>query len=345
MALHGLLSTKPPLPPVALAFGMMALVACGGGSGSAPASPAGNTGGGGTNSGTEFIASAQDVAKYGTWSAVDYSIGGTNPALGSAHMGLDNAFSRRIFKSASAVPSSSGYPVGSILVKETFTWQNGVKTFPATGGVFAMAKRGGTFNPQGGGWEWLALSNDGSQIMARGGADMMSGMCNACHTSAAAQTGGSDFVFPHPFEYAAAATDFANYRNWSLIQDTTTVSPYLGGAHKSSDSTAVRRIYKKQLLANPDTAQAGYPVGTIVVKEIQQNGAVTEITAMVKRGGTFNSANNGWEWFTLDPATTGIMARGADLMSGMCNGCHSLAKTSTIGADYVFKHPLDPYNH
>jgi hypothetical protein len=39
------------------------------------------------------------------------------------------------------------------------------------------------------------------------------------------------------------------------------------------------------------------------------------------------------------------MARGADLMSGMCNGCHSLAKTSTIGADYVFKHPLDPFNH
>ena len=82
----------------------------------------------------------------------------------------------------------------------------------------------------------------------------------------------------------------------------------------------MRRIYKKQLQANPDTTQAGYPVGTIIVKEIQQNGAVTELTGMVKRGGAFNTANNGWEWFTLDPATSGIMARGSDLMSGMCNG-------------------------
>lgn len=333
-----------PFQVAAAMLGLLALAACGG-SGGGGSTSTGSTGGtGGTGGTTEFIASAQDVAKYSTWSPVDYSIGGTNSALGSAHMGTDQSFSRRIFRSVSAVPSASGYPVGSLIVKETFTWQNGVKTFPASGGVFAMAKRGGTFNPQGGGWEWLALSNDGTQIMARGGADMMSGMCNACHTSAAAQTGGADFVFPHPFEYAASATDFANYRTWSLIQDTTTVSPFLGGAHKSSDTTAVRRIYKKQLLANPDTP-AGYPVATVIVKEIQQNGAVTELTAMVKRGGSFNSVNSGWEWFTLDPSTTGIMARGADLMSGMCNGCHSLAKTSTIGIDYVFKHPLDPFNH
>lgn len=345
MALHRLSSIKHPLSLGALALGMITLMACGGGGSNAATSTTGSTTGGGTTGGTEFIASAQDLAGYSTWAAVDYSIGATNPALGSAHMGTDNAFSRRIFKGPSAVASASGYPVGSLLVKETFTWQNGVKTLPASGGVYAMAKRGGTFNPQGGGWEWLALSNDGTQIMARGGADMMSGMCNACHTSAASQTGGADFVFPHPFEYAAAASDFSNYRTWGLIQDTTAVSPYLGGAHKSSDSTAVRRIYKKQLLANPDTTQAGYPVGTIIVKEIQQNGAVTEITGMVKRGGSFNTANNGWEWFTLDPTTSGIMARGADLMSGMCNGCHSLAKTSTIGADYVFKHALDPFNH
>lgn len=207
-----------------------------------------------------------------------------------------------------------------------------------------MAKRGKTFNSKGGGWEWIELSTDGSQIVGRGGEEMMNGMCNACHTSAATQTGGGDMVFPHRSDFSAVAADFANYSAWDKIEETSASNPWLGGFHKASDPTAVRRIFKKQLWANPDTTQSGYPIGTIIVKEVRQNSVVTEITAMVKRGGTFNAANNGWEWFMLDPTTSGIAGQGADLMGGVCNSCHGLAKTPSNGVDYVFKHALDPFN-
>lgn len=291
-----------------------------------------------------FFASVKDVAGYKTWEVADYTIGKSNPALGTAHMASDNAFSRRIFRGPSAKIAGGEYPDGSIIVKETFTWENGAKKFPAEGGIFAMVKRGKTFNPNGGGWEWLELSPDGSTIVARGGEDMMIGMCNGCHALAAKQPGGGDSVFPHRSEFAAVAADFTNYSKWDKIQETSVANALLGGAHNGSDPKAVRRIYKKQLLANADTAQAGHPVGTIIVKETLQNSAITEITAMVKRGGNFNAANNGWEWFMIDPSTSGIVAQGGDLLGGMCNVCHSQTKDPALGVDYVFKHPSDPFN-
>lgn len=302
-------------------------------------------GDGGDDGNKEFVASAQDFSNYKSWEVADYTIGASNPVLGPAHMGNDNGFSRRTFRGPTAKIVNGEYPVGSIIVKETFTWENGVKKFPATGGgVFAMVKRGNGFNATGGGWEWLELSPDGSQIVGRGGADMMGGICNACHSLAAKQAGGGDNVFAHPSEFTAAAADFANYRSWSKIEEESGSKPLLGGAHQGADPTAIRRIYKKQIMANPDTTQQGYPVGTLIVKEVQQNSAITEITAMVKRGGTFNATNGGWEWFMLDPSNSAIIARGDNLLGGACNGCHSQTKNPINGIDYVFKHPGDPFN-
>jgi hypothetical protein len=72
---------------------------------------------------------------------------------------------------------------------------------------------------------------------------------------------------------------------------------------------------------------------------------------MVKRGGDFNSDNNHWEWFMLDPVSldimvdgAGVTARGANLMDGMCNNCHATANSADFGIDYVFKHENDPFN-
>ncbi len=102
---------------------------------------------------------------------------------------------------------------------------------------------------------------------------------------------------------------------------------------------------RKQILANPNAGEQSYPTGTIILKEVvDASSTISEITAMVKRGGTFNAENNGWEWFMLDPVTRRIAGRGATLMDGMCSSCHSQALDPANGVDYVFKHLNDPFN-
>jgi len=68
------------------------------------------------------------------------------------------------------------YPVGTI-----------VQLFPFE----AMVKRGGSYNPDGDGWEFFQLSvtQSGAQIVARGGAEVANGIgsCQACHQNFAAQ--------------------------------------------------------------------------------------------------------------------------------------------------------------
>jgi hypothetical protein len=65
------------------------------------------------------------------------------------------------------------YPVGTIL-----------QLFPFE----AMVKRGGRFNREGGGWEWLTLRTTaaGTQILKRGGPEVtnLAGSCQDCHAAA-----------------------------------------------------------------------------------------------------------------------------------------------------------------
>jgi cytochrome c553 len=292
---------------------------------------------------TSFVAQLKDFADYKNWQAIDYTIGASNPALGTAHMGSDNAYSRRVYINPYGKKEGDEYTLGTILVKETFTWENGNQKFAATGGVVAMVKRGGDFNPKHDGWEWFVLAPDLSSIVRRGGEEMAG--CNSCHDLAEGQTGGADYVFPRPAEYEAIDADFADYKTWTVIGESSAPHEKLGGAHKSGDPNSVRRAYKKQIQANPDTEAQGYPTGTIIVKEVEQNSAITEITAMVKRGGNFNSEHGAWEWFMLEPSTLAIAGRGADLMNGMCSSCHEAAEEPEYGKDYVFKHPHDPFNN
>lgn len=144
----------------------------------------------------------------------------------------------------------------------------------------------------------------------------------------------STTVQPQAREFVAQEGDFAAYRTW---QQTTAPrkgpdpAGLIGNAHSAFDSSLTRviRINNSGAARN---AAGEFPAGTILVKELRMaDGTIAMSTAMVKRGGSFNPGNKGWEWFTLDKDAK-ITGRGADLMSNMCNGCHA----ANAGKDYVF---------
>lgn len=138
-------------------------------------------------------------------------------------------------------------------------------------------------------------------------------------------------------EFIADNGTFAGFEGWSLDFQVTGADPALGAmAHGGAgDTTVTRKVYFKDGQA---PVNGEYPKGTVIVKRSTSPGGVDETTAMVKRGGDFNSGNNGWEWFMLMPDGTiaemeGMPARGANLMNGMCGGCHTGAGASK---DFVF---------
>lgn len=300
----------------------------------------------------EFEAAINDFIDYQDWELVDYSTGRSNPSgLGDAHAAGNDLFTRKTFKNAAAMKSSAGeYDVGSILIKETFTYTMGEdgleKTYAPSGGLLAMVKRGGDFNPEHNGWEWFMLKSDLSGVVAQGAEPAGVAGCNLCHSKAESQVGGMDYSFPKPTEFVAEPSIFANYQSWDLIEYDNAPSNLAGGAH--IDGASVRRIYQKQVLANPTEAGTlGYPIGTILVKDISKGGSIQEIVAMVKRGGNFDPTNGNWEYFMLDPAAPTTIAKmeGNDVRGAiaMCIGCHQKAKDDA-GIDYVFKHSHAPFN-
>lgn len=95
-----------------------------------------------------------------------------------------------------------------------------------------------------------------------------------------------------------------------------------GGAHDATDSSIRRWMYIKQKDAVRGS-NGQFPIGTILMKRSKrENGEVVMTLAMAKRGNGFNANGKDWEWFMLNPDGS-IMDRGAGLMGGMCNACHS----------------------
>jgi hypothetical protein len=131
--------------------------------------------------------------------------------------------------------------------------------------------------------------------------------------------GGSD-PDPQPSnEYVAKDSDFDNFRTWTVVSKLDKALNDDGRAH----SNGARTIWIKQADAKRGS-NGQYPVGTILVKEVKDYGVV----GMVKRGGSFNSGHQGWEWFQLSSGGK-IDSRNA---SNLCNGCHAKVKDM----DYVF---------
>jgi hypothetical protein len=142
-----------------------------------------------------------------------------------------------------------------------------------------------------------------------------------------------------PQEFIANDDSFSGFQSWELVADHQGPDPALGAAHAGNDSTVTRYVYYKD---DQERVNGAYPVGTIIVKEsYNPDLSVHEFTAMVKRGHDFNPSGGDWEWFVLagdgQIATDGDgnALRGADLMGGMCIGCHSQASDR----DFAFSKP------
>ena len=145
----------------------------------------------------------------------------------------------------------------------------------------------------------------------------------------------SDTTTNTPAEFIANDASFANFATFSNDANRTGVDPALGAAHAGNDATSSRKIYFKNGQA---PVNGKYPVGTVVVKHTtNQAGTINMITAMAKRGNNFNPTKGDWEFFMLNPngsiMTEGsTVMRGANLMDGMCGGCHN----SAVSKDFIF---------
>lgn len=134
-------------------------------------------------------------------------------------------------------------------------------------------------------------------------------------------------------EFVADNSTFAGFQTWTLVNEVNGADPTLGEmAHGGQNDSTNRKVYIKD---NVKPVNGLYPKGTVVVKFTTLSNGSFEVTGLVKRGANFNTTGNGWEWFMLMPdgtiADNGNM-RGANLMDGMCQGCHTAAKSK----DFVF---------
>jgi hypothetical protein len=146
--------------------------------------------------------------------------------------------------------------------------------------------------------------------------------------------GDDDAITRDGSAFLAFASDFASYRSWQSFHLEAAAVP------NSPHTDGARTEFVNHL---PPPGSTSFPIGTIIVKEIEPTDAEPARTfAMVKRGGTYNSKGAiGWEWFELKATPkVGIAWRGfgpprgetygGDAFAG-CNTCHMGAKDN----DYV----------
>ncbi len=282
-----------------------------------------------------------EFSGYSDWSQVEYT-NAASPFLGPAHMGENPEYTRGIY-SSEPDKVDGDYSVGTIFIKETFTHDaQGNKMYPDAMGLLGMIKREAGFDTEGGDWEYFNI-NTSNLSTIDSGANL--GSCKGCHTNATGED-GTDHIFAHPYEFRADNASFADFATWNVIGTEQGPDPLLlGTAHEGNDANAVRTIYKKQLQARPISGDwNGYPVGTLflkTVKDVDDN--IIGKTAMVKRGGGFDTTHGDWEYFMMDMESSQMMAMGDQ--SSMCIGCHTAATASGNGMDYIFAHDGAPFNN
>jgi hypothetical protein len=127
--------------------------------------------------------------------------------------------------------------------------------------------------------------------------------------------------------FIAFAEDFRGYHSWEGIDVTGDAS--LAGI---TDGSLVLAYLNRR----PPTGSTEFPVGTMIVKEATGGTETHQIFAAAKRGGGYNSAAPGWEWFELENLADGndgvrIVWRGVGPPAGEtyggdpnggCNTCH-----------------------
>jgi hypothetical protein len=143
--------------------------------------------------------------------------------------------------------------------------------------------------------------------------------------------------------FVAFGKDFVGFRDWpsqSYENPEALALPDAAATHLAGRRT----VYVNQL---PPAGATEFPIGTIIVKEIESvgtGGTSGKIFARAKRGGGYNrSGARNWEWFEISEAKDNQIAvvwhgvgppKGEEYAgdaNGGCNGCHSAA----VGNDYV----------
>lgn len=123
--------------------------------------------------------------------------------------------------------------------------------------------------------------------------------------------------------FVAFQSSFEGYRTWESFQ----VDGHVQGV---SHLAGPRTVY---LSARPPKGSTAFPIGTRIVKEMNDGSA--QVFAMAKRGGGYNPTGaHDWEWFELklvEADQLRIQWRGvgppagekyAGDPNGGCNGCH-----------------------
>jgi hypothetical protein len=164
-------------------------------------------------------------------------------------------------------------------------------------------------------------------------------------TAACSSGGGGPADGGTPDVCIAYAQSFAGFHGWSSAP-----AVAKDGAADGLHGLGPLRVYWNE---KPPHGATSFPVCTIIVKETEE-ADVTQRTvfAMVKHGGDFNTANNGWEWFSLEDNAdggvtelwSGVVAPPGETYAnqaiGDCNGCHAQAAAN----DYVWDTALQLSN-
>jgi hypothetical protein len=123
----------------------------------------------------------------------------------------------------------------------------------------------------------------------------------ACGDSSASPTTGSDATDPGAGgTFIAFTPAFEGWRTWEKF-------PLGEGSAQGQAHLAGPRT--EYLNKRPPTGSTTFPVGTIIVKELEVGElGDRKVFAMVKRGGDYNAARApGWEWFELHNQPDGTM--------------------------------------
>jgi hypothetical protein len=136
-------------------------------------------------------------------------------------------------------------------------------------------------------WVALAVSAATSIALGCGGGASAGTGTDSCVGTLPATPGPP----PSGSTYLAFAQDFHGYHSWSSYD--VTADADLVGIHDGSQVT-------EYINRPPPSGSGEFPLGTLVVKEATGGTIPHEIFAMAKRGGGFNSAATGWEWFELE---------------------------------------------
>ncbi len=137
-----------------------------------------------------------------------------------------------------------------------------------------------------------------------------------------------------PDEFEVNESDFSGFMNWELEASNISSDSTGFPAHGINNPDVVRDIYVKD---GQDRASNGnFPIGTMIVKHSRNPNDPDfddVFTAMVKRGGSFNPDDNGWEWFMIKADGSILVRTAVDAVATAgCSGCHN----AVANDDYVF---------